>query len=71
MLMLMHSSSLMMLLFFDNIFPMKNSHSMSRLPENVIADTTHEPSKYFMHAEHTLKPVHDEIDGEAPRRSKR
>jgi hypothetical protein len=35
------------------------------------ADTTPEPSKNFVHAEHTLKPVHAEIDGEAPRRSKR
>jgi hypothetical protein len=57
--------------FFENIFPMKNSHSMSRLPENEIADTTPEPSENFVHAEHTLEPVHEEIDGEAPRRSKR
>jgi hypothetical protein len=57
--------------FFKNIFPMKNMHIMSRLPENVIADTTSDPSKKFMHAEHTLEPVHEEIDGEAPRRSKR
>jgi hypothetical protein len=33
--------------FFENIFPMKNSHSISRLPKNVIADTTSEPSKFF------------------------
>jgi hypothetical protein len=57
--------------FFENIFLMKNSHSMSRLPENVIADTTSEPSKNFVHTEHALEPVHEEIDGEAPRRSKR
>jgi hypothetical protein len=57
--------------FFENIFPMKNSHSMSRLPENVIADTTPEPSKNFVNAEHTLEPVHKEIDDEAPRKSKR
>jgi hypothetical protein len=50
---------------------MKNMHSMSRFPKNVIADTTSDPSKKFMHAEHTLEPVHEEIDGEAPRRSKR
>jgi hypothetical protein len=57
--------------FFENIIPMKNLHSKSRLPENVIADTTPNPSKNFMHAEHTLEPVHEEIDTEAPRRSKR
>jgi hypothetical protein len=57
--------------FFKNIFPMKNSYSMSKLPKNVIADTTPDPSENFMHAEHTLEPVHEEIDGEAPRRSKR
>jgi hypothetical protein len=57
--------------FFKNIFPMNNSHSMSRLPENVIADTTPKSSEIFVHPEHTLEPVHEEIDGEAPRRSKR
>jgi hypothetical protein len=50
---------------------MKNSHSMSRLSKNVIADTTPEPSRNFVHFEHTLEPLHEEIDGEAPRRSKR
>jgi hypothetical protein len=30
-----------------------------------------ELSKKFMHAEHTLESVHEEIDSEAPRRSKR
>jgi hypothetical protein len=35
-------------IFFENIFPMNNSHSMSRLPENMIADTTPEPSKFFV-----------------------
>jgi hypothetical protein len=44
---------------------------MSKLPENVIADTTLDPSENFMHAEHTLEPVHEEIDSEAPRRRKR
>jgi hypothetical protein len=44
---------------------------MSRLPENVIADTTPKSSEIFVHPEHTLEPVHEEIDGEAPRRSKR
>jgi hypothetical protein len=37
----------------------------------VIADTTPEPSEIFDHAEHTPEPVHEEIDSEAPRRSKR
>jgi hypothetical protein len=31
--------------FFENIFPMKNSHGMSSLPTNMIDDTTHEPSE--------------------------
>jgi hypothetical protein len=57
--------------FFENIFPLKNSYSMSRLPEIVIADTTPEPSKNFVHAKHTLEPVHKEIESEAPMRSKR
>jgi hypothetical protein len=50
---------------------MNNSHNMSRLPENVIVDTTSEPSENSVHAKHTLESVHEEIDGEAPRRSKR
>jgi hypothetical protein len=49
-------------IFFENIFPMMNSHNISRLPENVIADTTPDPSKNFMHVEHTLEPVHEEIE---------
>jgi hypothetical protein len=57
--------------FFENIFPIKNSYVMSSLLANVIADTTPEPSKIFDHAEHTPKPIHEEIDSEAPRRSKR
>jgi hypothetical protein len=57
--------------FFENIFLMKNSYGMSSLPTNVIADTTPEPSKIFDHAEHTPKPIHEEIDSEALRRSKR
>jgi hypothetical protein len=57
--------------FFENIFPMNNLHSISRLPENVIADATPEPSENFVHAEHTLEPIHEEIDSEPPRRSKR
>jgi hypothetical protein len=45
--------------FFENIFPMKNSHDISRLPEKMIADTIPEPSKNFVHTEHTLEPFHD------------
>jgi hypothetical protein len=57
--------------FFENIFPMKNSYDMSSLPANVLADTSPEPSENFDHAKHTPKPIHDEIDSEAPSRSKR
>jgi hypothetical protein len=44
---------------------------MSSLPTNVMADTSSEPSKNFDHAEHTPEPIYEEIDSEAPRRSKR
>jgi hypothetical protein len=44
---------------------------MSSLPANVLADTSLEPSKNFDHAEHTPEPIHEEIDSETPRRSKR
>jgi hypothetical protein len=57
--------------FFENIFPIKNLHNMSRLPENVIAGTTPDPSKNFMHVESTLESDHEEIDSESPMRSKR
>jgi hypothetical protein len=57
--------------FFENIFLMKNLHSMSTLSKNVIVDTTPEPSENFVHAEHALEPVHEEIDSKATRRSKR
>jgi hypothetical protein len=57
--------------FFENIFPMKKLYDMSNLPTNVIANTTPEPYENFDHAEHTPKPIHEEIDSEAPRRSKR
>jgi hypothetical protein len=57
--------------FFENIFHMKNSHVMSSLPANVIANTSSKPSKNFDHAEHTPEPIHEEIDSEAPRMSKR
>jgi hypothetical protein len=57
--------------FFKNIFPMKNSYGMSSLPTNVIADISPEPSGNFDHVEHTPEPIHEEIDSETPRRSKR
>jgi hypothetical protein len=57
--------------FFENIFPMKNSYVMSSLPANMLADTSLEPSGNFDHTEHTPEPIHEEIDSEAPRRSKR
>jgi hypothetical protein len=57
--------------FFENIFSMQNLYGMSSLPTNVIDDTTPETFENFDHAEHTPKPIHEEIDSEAPRRSKR
>jgi hypothetical protein len=57
--------------FFENIFPMKKSYDMSNLPANVLADTSPKPSGNFDHAEHTPEPIHEEIDSEATRRSKR
>jgi hypothetical protein len=57
--------------FFENIFPMKNLYGMSSLPANVIADTSPISSGNFDHAEHTPEPIQEEIDSEAPRRSKR
>jgi hypothetical protein len=58
-------------IFFENIFSMKNLYVMSSLPANVITDTTLEPFENFDHAEHTPEPIHEEIDSKAPRRSKR
>jgi hypothetical protein len=57
--------------FFENIFPMKKSYDMSSLPTNVITDISHEPSENFDHVEHTPEPIHEEIDSESLRRSKR
>jgi hypothetical protein len=57
--------------FFENIFPMKNSYGMSSLPTNVIADISPKPSGNFDHVKHTPEPIHEEIDSEARRRSKR
>jgi hypothetical protein len=50
---------------------MKKLYDMPILHANVIADTTSEPSENFDHAEHIPKSIHEEIDSEAPRRSKR
>jgi hypothetical protein len=50
---------------------MKKSYDMSSLPINVIADTTPESSENFDHVEHTPESIHEEIDSESPKRSKR
>jgi hypothetical protein len=50
---------------------MKKLYGISSLLANVLADTSPETSENFDHAEHTLEPIHEEIDSEAPRRSKR
>jgi hypothetical protein len=50
---------------------MKISYSMSSLLANVIANTSPEPSENFDHAKHTPEPIYEEIDSEAPMRSKR
>jgi hypothetical protein len=49
----------------------KKSYGMSSLSANVLADISPEPSGNFDYAEHTPEPIHEEIDSEAPRRSKR
>jgi hypothetical protein len=46
-------------------------NGMYSLPINMIVDTSPEPSENFDHAKHTHEPIHEEIDSEAPRRSKR
>jgi hypothetical protein len=50
---------------------MKKSYDMSSLSANVLADISPEPSRNFDYAEHTPESIHEEIDSEAPRRSKR
>jgi hypothetical protein len=57
--------------FFVNIFPIINSYDMCSLLINVLVDTSYEPYKIFDHVEHTTEPIHEEIDSEAPTRSKR
>jgi hypothetical protein len=50
---------------------MKNLYGMSDLPANMIDDISHEPFEIFGHAEHTLEPIHEELDSKAHRWSKR
>jgi spore maturation protein CgeB len=57
--------------FFENIFTIKNPYDMSSLPTNIIANTTPELSNFVYHTQHTPEPIHEEIDSEAPRRSKK
>jgi hypothetical protein len=57
--------------FFKNIFPMKKSYGISSLPVNMLADTSPKLFENFNHAEHTPEPIHEKIDSEALRRSKR
>jgi hypothetical protein len=52
--------------FFENIFPMKDSHIM-----NGTVNTTPESVEFSEHDEHTLESNHEEIHSDAPRRSKR
>jgi hypothetical protein len=57
--------------FFENIFPMKDSHIISSLPLNQTVNTTPESIEFSEHDEHTLESNHEEIHSDAPRRSKR
>jgi hypothetical protein len=57
--------------FFENIFPMKDSHVISSLPLNETVNTTSEAVEFSKHDEHTLESNHEEIHSDAPRRSKR
>jgi hypothetical protein len=41
------------IIFFENIFPIKNAYDMFSLPANVIADTSPKPFENCDHAEHT------------------
>jgi hypothetical protein len=56
--------------FFENIFPMKDSHTMSRLPLNETTNAPPESTKLSKHDEHTLELHHEKIHSEAPRTSK-
>jgi hypothetical protein len=57
--------------FFDNIFPIKDSHVISSLPLNETVNTTSESVEFSEHDEHTLESNHEKIHSDAPRRSKR
>jgi hypothetical protein len=57
--------------FFENIFPMKDSHVISSLPLNETMNTTSESVKFSEYDEHKLESNHEEIHSDAPRRSKR
>jgi hypothetical protein len=57
--------------FFENIFPMKDSHVISSLPLNETVNTTPKSVEFSEHDEHTLESNHEEIHSDAPRRSKR
>jgi hypothetical protein len=57
--------------FLENIFPMKDSHVMSSLPLNETMNTTPESVEFSEHDEHKLESNHEEIQSDAPRRSKR
>jgi hypothetical protein len=57
--------------FFENIFPMKDSHVISSLFLNETVKTTPESVEFSEHDEHTLESHHEEIHIHAPRRSKR
>jgi hypothetical protein len=57
--------------FFENIFPMKDSHAICSLPLNETVNTTSESVEFSEHDEHTLESNYDEIHSDAPRRSKR
>jgi hypothetical protein len=57
--------------FFENIFPVKDSHVISSLPLNEPVNKTPEFVEFSEHDEHTLESNHEEIHSDAPRRSKR
>ena len=53
--------------FFENMFPMKDMHSISRFSSDII----HEPVAPIESSEQSHENVLEEDDSEAPRRSKR
>ena len=44
--------------FFENIFPLKDTHIMSRLNSNETTNITPEPVDNSEHAKHTLESIH-------------